>query len=150
MKPRRRVFSRDEVLRFSMRPKSRATVRAYYLDWRSEQGIMRRCDNPDCSLHNGELKWNGQDLDLILDHINGSSRDNRPENLQLLCPNCDSQLLTRGGKNRGRIRGLSDGGFEVCHRDGRRDRLVAASSASKRISVGKASVEIKPAGERPA
>jgi hypothetical protein len=39
-------------------------------------------------------------LPLELDHINGDSRDNRIENLRILCPNCHSLKLTHRGKNR--------------------------------------------------
>lgn len=35
-------------------------------------------------------KWQGEDLPLELDHINGNHEDNRLENLQILCPNCHS------------------------------------------------------------
>ena len=39
----------------------------------------------------GITEWNGKDIILELHHINGNHRDNRIENLQLLCPNCHSQ-----------------------------------------------------------
>tara|TARA_A100001015_G_scaffold318752_1_gene439576 strand:+ start:3655 stop:4311 length:657 start_codon:yes stop_codon:yes gene_type:complete len=39
-------------------------------------------------------------LILQLDHINGINRDNRLENLRLLCPNCHSQTKTFCGKNK--------------------------------------------------
>ena len=44
--------------------------------------------------------WNGEKISLILDHINGIHNDNRIENLQILCPNCNATLLThcRGSK----------------------------------------------------
>lgn len=38
--------------------------------------------------------WNGEKLSLHLDHINGKNRDNRLENLKILCPNCHSQTPT--------------------------------------------------------
>lgn len=43
--------------------------------------------------------WEGQNLSLQLDHINGKSTDNRIENLRILCPNCHSQTFTYVGKN---------------------------------------------------
>jgi hypothetical protein len=82
---------------------SRTTVRKYYDQYREGNGLPRRCDNPACCFHTGELVWNGKELRLTLDHIKGVSRGNRPKNLQLLCPNCESQTKTRGGKNKGRV-----------------------------------------------
>lgn len=44
-------------------------------------------------------KWNGKELKLTLDHINGESTDHRIENLRFVCPNCDRQLETYCNKN---------------------------------------------------
>lgn len=38
-------------------------------------------------------------MGLILDHINGIHKDNRIENLRIVCPNCNATLPTHGGKN---------------------------------------------------
>lgn len=48
----------------------------------------------------GLTDWLGKPIVLQLDHINGDNRDNRLENLRLLCPNCHSQTETFCGKNR--------------------------------------------------
>jgi len=48
----------------------------------------------------GVTMWQGKNLSLELDHINGINNDNRIENLRFLCPNCHSQTVTYGSKNR--------------------------------------------------
>ena len=47
----------------------------------------------------GNTEWLGKPINLELHHINGNPRDNRLENLQMLCPNCHSYTDTYGGKN---------------------------------------------------
>jgi 5-methylcytosine-specific restriction endonuclease McrA len=42
--------------------------------------------------------YNGREIKLQLDHINGINTDNRIENLRFLCPNCHSQTKTFSGK----------------------------------------------------
>jgi len=39
-----------------------------------------------------------------LDHIEGDASNNLPNNLRLICPNCDSQSDTFGAKNYGKGR----------------------------------------------
>jgi 5-methylcytosine-specific restriction endonuclease McrA len=66
-------------------------------------GVSRAC--AECGL-DGE--WNGKPLVTQIDHINGDHRDDRPENLRYLCPNCHSQTDTFTGRNnRKRSRGES-------------------------------------------
>lgn len=47
----------------------------------------------------GLTRWRGRRLALELHHINGDGKDNRLENLALLCPNCHSQTDSWGGRN---------------------------------------------------
>jgi 5-methylcytosine-specific restriction endonuclease McrA len=56
--------------------------------------LMNKC--AECGQ---DAEWNGKQLVLVLDHINGISRDHRLENLRLLCPNCNSQTPTFCGRN---------------------------------------------------
>lgn len=40
-------------------------------------------------------------IPLHLDHVDGDWKNNRPENLRLLCPNCHALTATYGARNRG-------------------------------------------------
>lgn len=53
-----------------------------------------------CSICGQEPIWQGKELTLILDHINGYNHDDRLENLRWVCPNCNQQLETTNGKNK--------------------------------------------------
>jgi hypothetical protein len=129
------VRSQNRLI-YSVVPSSRRTVSRQYLKWRASQGLPLRCDNPECRFHAEELLWNEQPLSTDVDHENGNKCDNRPENLRLLCPNCNSQLATRGGKNRGRVQNASALGYEIAHRDGRRDANVFPVGIATIASVG--------------
>jgi len=48
----------------------------------------------------GRKTWNGEDIALDLEHINGDNSDNRIENLTMLCPNCHAQTPTYRGRNK--------------------------------------------------
>lgn len=57
-----------------------------------------------CAICFGTTLWQGLELRLVLDHIDGDASNNRRENLRLVCPNCDSQLPTFKARNRGKGR----------------------------------------------
>jgi hypothetical protein len=48
-------------------------------------------------------EWEGGPIPLEVDHIDGDRRNNRLENLRLLCPNCHALTPTYRGRNIGRI-----------------------------------------------
>lgn len=48
----------------------------------------------------GLSEWNGKEISLELDHIDGNSRNHLLANLRWLCPNCHSQTDTFRSKNR--------------------------------------------------
>ena len=44
--------------------------------------------------------WNGKPLSLQVDHTDGNNKNNFPNNVRLVCPNCHSQTETFAGKRR--------------------------------------------------
>lgn len=61
---------------------------------REDKLLNYRCSH--CGL--GDF-WNGKEITLHLDHINGVRNDHRLDNLRFLCPNCHSQTETYCGRN---------------------------------------------------
>lgn len=60
----------------------------------------RKCEKCNCS----EI-WMDEPITLELHHINGDNKDNRLENLQILCPNCHSQTITYRSRDKRKMRG---------------------------------------------
>ena len=57
-----------------------------------------------CDICKLEDTWNNQSLVFVLDHIDGNADNNDRSNLRLICPNCDSQLVTFKSKNKNSAR----------------------------------------------
>ena len=70
---------------------SNGVLKKYLIETRGE-----KCE--DCGLN---PIWNNKPLVLQLDHIDGNSDNNYPNNLRLLCPNCHSQTDNFGSKGQG-------------------------------------------------
>jgi endogenous inhibitor of DNA gyrase (YacG/DUF329 family) len=49
----------------------------------------------------GLEEWMGQPMPLILDHVDGNAENCELNNLRLVCGNCDMQLSTYKGRNKG-------------------------------------------------
>lgn len=146
MRVRSDKHNRDpfSALRYSPKPASRSTVRRQYAIWRSMKGIAPRCDIPQCVFHTGQLKWLGSQLPLILDHANGNNLDNSLKNLRYLCPNCESQLSTRGGKNRGRVLEAEEGTYVLLGPNGSQNRVIVVNTAAAVAQGHRASIECGP------
>ena len=55
--------------------------------------------NYKCAICGIEYNWCGQQLNFVLDHIDGDASNSIPDNVRLICPNCDSQLPTFKSRN---------------------------------------------------
>lgn len=58
----------------------------------------------ECCWECGIKEWNGKEIVLELDHIDGDHTNSAENNLRMLCPNCHSQTDTYKSKNSGRGR----------------------------------------------
>ncbi|GAA0453147.1 HNH endonuclease signature motif containing protein [Streptomyces olivaceiscleroticus] len=65
---------------------------------RLRRALLARGTDERCALCGIGPIWQGEPLPLEVDHINSDWRDNRPENLRFLCPNCHSTTDTYRGR----------------------------------------------------
>lgn len=49
----------------------------------------------------GITNWQEKEIVLECDHIDGNHKNNNPENLRMICPNCHSQTNTYKNRNAG-------------------------------------------------
>ena len=82
-----------------------------------------------CSCCNIE-NWQGKDIILELDHIDGSAHNCKLENLRLLCPNCHSQTDTFRGK------GINTGKKKVSDEELRESIRTSKNIRQALINVG--------------
>lgn len=70
------------------------------LDDENSRRWFRRISELKCSIC-GRAEWEGKEIPLVVDHIDGNHNNNFLSNLRMVCCNCDAQLPTYKSKNRG-------------------------------------------------
>jgi len=71
------------------------------IEWRE---TLRKCLSYTVGYYCNVCKlndWLGKPITLVVDHKDGNAGNNLPENLQLLCPNCNAQSEFFSGANKG-------------------------------------------------
>jgi len=92
-----------------------------------EKLIDYKCQK--CGITN---KWEGSELVLVLDHINGVSNDHRLKNLRFLCPNCNSQTKTFAGRSKRKRYYCEQCGKEKSYKHSKKCKSCAAKDLEKR------------------
>ena len=88
----RNTTTKIETYRF-IPDKNRRTARKYLIYKHGHE--CQICHN---------THWNNKDIPLTVDHIDGNYENGYLDNLRIICPNCDAQLPTYKGANKGRGR----------------------------------------------
>jgi len=88
---------------FAMRVSEFEAGKATHISPRIREYILSK-QGGVCAVCGCLPEHNGNPLTFILDHIDGDSTRNSPDNLRFVCPNCDSQLPTYKSKNMGKGR----------------------------------------------
>jgi hypothetical protein len=63
--------------------------------------LREKYNNKCCLCGWAEINLITGTVPLVADHIDGNLRNNKENNLRLICPNCDSLTTTYAGLNRG-------------------------------------------------
>lgn len=85
---------------FEQRPLSEILVNgSTYQSYKLKQRLVKEGIKPHRCERCGLNEWFGDIIPLELHHINGNNKDNRLENLQLLCSNCHAQTDNYRGRN---------------------------------------------------
>jgi hypothetical protein len=100
-------WSRGVVLDNRRKPASDILVRQPAGSHRASTTLLRRALTEVgfpylCAICGIGPEWNGVELTLEIDHVDGDALNNLQENLRFLCPNCHSQTPTYKNKRRKR------------------------------------------------
>lgn len=89
-----------------------------------QKGACARC---------GNTHWMGEPITLELEHIDGDNSNNRRENLELLCPNCHSYTKTWRGRNKKKVKVVTDDELlqVICENGSIHKGLIAIGMAPK-------------------